>query len=98
MIFAVEYLDRAGAALLREQHREAHIAYRKSLGDALRMAGPLLSDSGAPIGSLVLLEADDAAAASLMADADPYREAGVFASVRVIPYRIMYANLPTAGR
>jgi uncharacterized protein YciI len=46
----------------------------------------------------MLLEADDAAAASLMADADPYREAGVFASVRVIPYRIMYANLPTAGR
>ena|SRR3569832_1334545 len=94
MPYAVHYLDRADAGGIRQQHREAHIAYRKGLGDRLLLAGPLLSEEGKPIGSLVLLEADSLADAQTAAHADPYAAAGLFDQILVHGYKIMAMNIP----
>lgn len=96
MQFAVYYLDRDNAGDIRQKFRDAHIAYRKGLGHRLLMAGPLLSDMGTPVGSLVLLEAEDHSAAAKLANADPYAEAGLFKSIAVHGYRVMAMNLTAA--
>ena len=97
MQFAAYYLDRDDAGDIRQKFRDAHIAYRKGLGLRLLMAGPLLSDAGAPVGSLILLEAEDHSAAAGIANADPYVEAGLFKSVVVHGYRVMAMNLTGAS-
>jgi uncharacterized protein YciI len=93
MPYAVHYLDRADAGDIRQQHREAHIAYRKGLGDKLLLAGPLLSEDGKPIGSLVLLEAGSLPEADNVARSDPYAVAGLFDQVLVHGYKIMAMKL-----
>jgi uncharacterized protein YciI len=66
---------------LRKQHRPAHLAGLQELADAGRIvhAGPLLDKSGAPVGSVVIFEAPDLAAAREIAAGDPYVVEGVFA-------------------
>jgi uncharacterized protein YciI len=85
--FLVEYRD-IGSAEARDKHRGEHIAYRKGLGDAMRLAGPILNDAGVPIGSLVILEAEDRAAAERLSARDPYVISGVLQLETVRGYRI----------
>ena len=94
--FVVEYFDRPGSGEIRTANREAHIQYRRDLGAALVLAGPLFDDfDGAPAkGSLVILEAADKAEAIQIAHRDPYAEAGVFDEVRVFAHRILVLNPP----
>lgn len=94
MPYAVHYLDKMDAGDIRQQHREAHIAYRKGLGDRLLLAGPLLSEDGKPVGSLVLLEARSLQEAKEIAGSDPYAAAGLFDQILVHGYKIMAMNLP----
>jgi uncharacterized protein len=94
MLYAVHYLDRADASDIRQQHREAHIAYRKGLGAAMLLAGPLLSEEAKPIGSLVLIEAGNLEEARAIALSDPYAAAGLFDKILVHGYKIMANNIP----
>ena len=100
--FVVEYFDRPGSGEVRAAHRQAHIDYRRALGPALVLAGPLFDDfDGAPAkGSLVILEAEGKAEAERIAHADPYAEAGVFQEIRVFAHRILVLHPPaeTAGK
>lgn len=96
MQFAVHYLDRTDPGDIRQRLRDAHIAYRKGLRRQLLLAGPLLSESGSPVGSLVLLEAENPSEARKLANSDPYAVAGLFETVAVHKYRIMVMNLTTA--
>lgn len=91
--FLVEYAE-TGKAAQRKALRPDHIAYRKGLGDALRLAGPLLDDSGQPAGSVVIIDAPDRAAAEALANADPYVAAEVLQLVSVRPYRIAAMRPP----
>jgi uncharacterized protein YciI len=97
MPYAVHYLDKTDAGDIRQRHREAHIAYRKGLGDRLLLAGPLLSEDGKPVGSLVLLEAGGLQDAKEIAQSDPYAAAGLFDQILVHGYKIMAMNLPQRG-
>jgi uncharacterized protein YciI len=65
---------------LRKQHRPAHLEGLSGLADAGRIvhAGPLLDESGAPVGSVVVFEAGDLAEAREIAARDPYVTRGVF--------------------
>lgn len=45
------------------------------------------ADGQTPCGSLIVVEAEDEAAARALLDADPYNEAGLFESVTVQPWR-----------
>ena len=81
------YLGQDGPDSLakRPDARPAHLAHLEPLAQAgrVRFAGPLLDDQGNPCGSLIVLEAEDYAEASRIAQADPYLERGVFERVDV---------------
>lgn len=91
--FLVEYVE-LGDSKAREEKRGDHIAYRKGLGGAMALAGPLLDEDGQPTGSVVILEAGDEAAAEDLALADPYVAAGVLELVSVRRYRIAAMKPP----
>lgn len=94
--FVVEYFDRPDSGEVRAANRSAHIQYRIELGPALVLAGPLFDDfDGAPAkGSLVILEAQDKAEATRIAQEDPYARAGAFQEIRVFAHRILVLNPP----
>ena len=70
---------------LRKVHRPAHLAGLEELERAgrIRHAGPILGDGGAPLGSVVLFEADSLAEAQAIAARDPYVTQGIFARYEV---------------
>ncbi len=89
MLFALICKDKPGEGLARRMAtRPAHLAWLQSLGEKVRCAGGLLTPDGSePRGSLLIIEAEDLAAAQAIADADPYAAASVFESVEIIPWR-----------
>lgn len=87
MFFAFHCLDKPNAGELRRVTREAHLAHLASVADRVLVAGPLLDDAGAAIGSLLIVDFEDRTQAEAFAQADPYATAGVFASVGVTPWR-----------
>jgi len=84
-LFAVICRDKPGALQTRLDTREAHLGFIRDSG-IVRMAGPLIED-GEMRGSLLILEADDLAAARDWAANDPYKAAGLFDSVEVIEWK-----------
>jgi hypothetical protein len=88
VLFTFVCHDRPGCVELRQQTRVAHLAYIDALQERLVLAGPHLADDGAtPIGSLLVVECSDRAAAEAFAAADPYALAGLFQSVEIRPFR-----------
>jgi uncharacterized protein len=86
MLFVVTALDREGSLQLRLATREAHLAYGKETG-AIRLGGPLLNAQGDMIGSMMIVEHADLAAARIWAQNDPYAKAGLFQSSDVRPWK-----------
>lgn len=86
MLVALIARDKAGALETRKANREAHLAYIDATG-VVDQAGPLLDETDQMIGSLVILNVADMAAARDWADNDPYAEAGLFESVNLIPWK-----------
>ena len=86
MLIALIARDKAGALQTRLDNRPAHVDYLKETG-VVSQAGPLLNDEGEMIGSLVVLEVEDMAAAQTWADNDPYAKAGLFENVELIPWK-----------
>lgn len=84
-LFAVICRDHPGALQTRLDTREAHLGFLQAEG-VVRMAGPLIED-GEMRGSLIILEAPDLATAQDWAARDPYKAAGLFASVDVIEWK-----------
>lgn len=86
-LFAIHCIDKPLQQALRASTRSAHLAYLESASDRVLVAGPLLDDEGAPIGSMMLMEFPDRRAAVAFAADDPYARAGLFASVAVTAWR-----------
>ena len=61
--------DRKDAADLRARLRPAHLDYLEAHFEEVWLAGPLLSDEGSPIGSVVIIDAEDARGARNFAQA-----------------------------
>ncbi len=85
MLIALIARDKDGALQTRMDNRSAHLAYIEETG-VVSQAGPLL-DGDQMIGSLIILDVDDLAAAQSWADGDPYTKAGLFKSVELIPWK-----------
>ena len=83
MLFTIYCLDKPDALELRMATRPAHIEYLDRHNDRLVYGGPLLGDDGQALGSLLIVEAADLAAATAFAEADPYARAGLFQSVAI---------------
>lgn len=86
MLFLIQCFDGPDGAARRAAARPDHLEYLQAHGDRLKIAGPLL-DGDRPIGSVFVLDADDAAAANAFADGDPYLAHGVFDRREVTPMR-----------
>lgn len=86
MLIALIARDKAGALETRKANRDDHLAYIEATG-VVEQAGPLLDDADQMIGSLVVLNVADMAAAQDWADNDPYAKAGLFDSVDLIPWK-----------
>lgn len=88
MNFALYCIDKAGHSQLRADNRPAHLDYLKANLDRLVVAGPLLADDGVTVlGSLLIIEAADRAAAEAFAAGDPYAKAGLFESVTIRAFK-----------
>jgi uncharacterized protein YciI len=84
-LFAVICRDKPGHLQTRIDTRDAHLGFLNEHG-VVRLAGPLI-DEGEMRGSLLVIEADDLAAAQAWAAQDPYKAAGLFASVEIIEWK-----------
>ncbi|WP_415393446.1 YciI family protein [Paracoccus sp. SJTW-4] len=84
-LYAVICRDKPGRVETRAATRPAHLDWLAAHG-GVQFAGPLIED-GAPIGSLVVIEAGDLAAAKAWVATDPYAAADVFAAVEVIEWK-----------
>ena len=74
--------DKPGHLELRQQTRDAHLAYIAETG-VVAQAGPLLDDDEQMCGSLLVLDVPDIDAARAWGAQDPYFQAGLFDSVTV---------------
>lgn len=87
MLFALLCTDKPDGLSTRMANRPAHLDWLKAKGAAVKIAGPFTDDAGSPVGSLVVIEAADRAAAAAFAAEDPYAKAGLFAHVEIKPWK-----------
>jgi uncharacterized protein YciI len=86
MLFVITALDRKNSHALRMATRPAHFDYARETG-VVRLGGPFLDGNGDMIGSLMIIEARDLAAARAWQSNDPYAQAGLFAQAEVRPWK-----------
>jgi uncharacterized protein YciI len=91
-LFVIICKDKPGALETRLATRPVHLDYLNDF-KLVKAAGPLLSDAGDPIGSLLIVEADDKAAVQALLDNDPYTAAGVFESTEIQAWRVGVGSL-----
>ena len=87
MLFAITCADRPASLDLRLATRPAHLAFLATCAGRVVHGGPMLDTEGRPCGSLLLIEAEDRAAAEGFAASDPYAKAGLFESTIIRPFR-----------
>ena len=95
MHYAIIAEDAPGTLHARHENRPAHVERLKALVDQGRLvcAGPCPAidniDPGEAgfTGSVVIAEFDSLEEAQAWADADPYKAAGIYASVTVKPFK-----------
>jgi uncharacterized protein len=87
VLFAAICLDKPDCLNLRLSTRAAHLDFLAAHSASVKLGGPFLDAEERPIGSLLILECADLAAARTLLDEDPYAKAGLFASVELSPFR-----------
>lgn len=91
-LFVLMATDRPNALEIRLATRQAHIDYVRGSG-LVKIGGPLLDAAGEMTGSMLLIEAEDLAAAEAFAAADPYVLAGLFETVELRPFKLTLGSL-----
>ena len=91
-LFVLTCIDKPGAVEVRMGAREAHLDYVRRT-NVTKLGGPFLDAQGAMAGSMLIVEAEDLAAAQAFSAADPYVTAGLFQSVDIRPYRVTIGEL-----
>lgn len=88
MLFVLLCTDKSNSAALRGELRPKHLAYLEGHREHVTLAGPFLSEDGqTPVGSMLIIDAANLAAAKAFAANDPYAQGGLFASVEIKPWR-----------
>ncbi len=88
MLFSIVCFDKKDHGHVRAENRPAHLEYLKGFADKAYVAGPMLGNDGeSMIGSLLIMDFDDKAAADAFAANDPYNKAGLFDSVTIAPWK-----------
>lgn len=91
--FVLLCIDKPDSLPLRLATREAHLAYARSFAGSMKLGGPILDEQGDMAGSLIILEAEDMAAAKAFNAEDPYTKAGLFERVEIRPFRVTLGTL-----
>jgi hypothetical protein len=78
MLFVITAFDKPDSLELRMATRPAHVEYLQKTG-VLKLGGPFIDEKGEMIGSLLIIEVPDLAAAAAWQAGDPYVKAGLFA-------------------
>ena len=91
MHFVIHCTDKPDSAAVRAANRPDHLVHLERHAGSIVAGGPLLGEDGAsPVGSLLVMEFADRAAAERFAAEDPYAKAGLFAVVTITPWRQTY--------
>jgi uncharacterized protein len=90
MLFVIACLDRNDAMEVRVANRPAHLLYIEAHRSQVALAGPMLDEADRPIGSLLIMDFPDRAAAQAFVDADPYAQAGLFETVSIRAFRKVF--------
>ncbi|MEY4249000.1 MAG: hypothetical protein RJA87_633 [Pseudomonadota bacterium] len=85
--------DRPDSLALRMATREAHLAYVRDHPLPLKVAGPILSDSGDMAGSILVFEADSRDQVQAFADQDPYAISGLFERSEIMGWKVTLGAL-----
>ena len=91
MIHVFHLVDRADAGDLRQRVRPEHKAYLAGVAERIAFAGPLLADDGQTmVGSLLVIDFTDRAAALAWLSAEPFTRAGLYAESQVQAFRNLW--------
>jgi uncharacterized protein YciI len=91
MYFIIHCTDKPSSANLRATNRPAHVDFLKRHRESIFVAGPTLSQDGEGMnGSLLIVDFPDQAGADAFATADPYASAGLFESVVIKPWKMVF--------
>lgn len=83
-VFVSIGIDGPEGLAIRKTTRPAHIEWIKSLGDRVKLGGPVFADDGTtPAGSIIYLEAANLEDAKATFAQDPYRKAGLWGHVDI---------------
>jgi uncharacterized protein YciI len=85
-LFTIIAHDKADMQPVRAELRQPHLDYFAQIMDQIAVAGPLRSDGGDVIGSLMIVKADSADDARALLANDPFAKADIFADVAVLPF------------
>ncbi|MBM3503943.1 MAG: YciI family protein [Alphaproteobacteria bacterium] len=86
--YAIYCTDSADGSALRQRHMPAHLEHIGRVKSQLLMAGPCPATEGQTReASLLVVEADSAAAARRLLESDPFYKAGVWETIVVRPFR-----------
>jgi uncharacterized protein len=100
-LFCIHALDHAGREAARAAAYPAHRAYLAAAagsGVTIQASGPLVGDDGgAAIGSLLIVDCADAAAAQAFNAGDPFAAAGVWREVRIQRFDLRRGTVGTAA-
>ena len=91
MLHAFHLIDRPGAAELRTRVRPEHKAYLAQVADRIASAGPLLGDDGVTmVGSLLVIDFADRAAALAWLGQEPFTRAGLYGATQVHAFQNLW--------
>lgn len=88
-LYVLTCLDKANSLQLRMSVRPEHLDYVAAATDIVKLAGPLIDENdGGLIGSHIIIDVPDLAAAQAFLDNDPYTRVGLFETAIVRQYRV----------
>jgi hypothetical protein len=91
MLFAFFCTDKPDSTAIRAANRALHLDYVRAVADQVVVAGPTQTEDGQSMnGSLLVMEFADLAAAQAFAKNDPYNKAGLFESVVIRPWKLVF--------
>ena len=88
MLYIIYQEDGPESARIRAAVKAQHFAYLERHRDVLVLGGALLADDGTTrTGSVLIVNVPDRAAAEAFSADEPFRKAGLFASVKITRMR-----------
>lgn len=94
MPFVVYCTDDPQSGNLRKRTRAIHLEYMIANKHNVLYGGPLQTDDGTVIGSLMVLQFDRRQDVDIFLGAEPYSQSGLFSEVRIFRLRQMVPESP----